>query len=287
MLAEETLALCRAAGLDFGISFCLTDRGVMEVGLREHKAARETLHQAREVGRAHEDPHAAVDTAILSLKLALSESGSSPALSAVVAFTDSEVPRSPHATYRALCSLVHAAAAEPDEATRALEHSRRLSKTAEARYLGTFAELILGAVAGDVHTPRKLGRLIHEAAEAECLATFVLAYRAYPRLLKMIPHDDADAQAIARRTIGAAKDHRLAHQAGFDIPGSDRRPLLTRRESEVYDLLTQGLTNREIARRLFISTSTAKVHVHNILEKTGMRSRVDIIVSARESQAVD
>ena len=48
---------------------------------------------------------------------------------------------------------------------------------------------------------------------------------------------------------------------------------LTKREREVCNLIGQGLTNREIARLLFISESTAKVHVRHILEKTGARSR--------------
>lgn len=50
---------------------------------------------------------------------------------------------------------------------------------------------------------------------------------------------------------------------------------LTRREQEVLRLVAQGLTNPEIARRLFISPKTAGNHVSNILTKLGMRSRVE------------
>jgi DNA-binding CsgD family transcriptional regulator len=49
---------------------------------------------------------------------------------------------------------------------------------------------------------------------------------------------------------------------------------LTEREIEVLQLLSDGLTNREIAGRLYISTGTAGVHVSNILRKLGVRSRV-------------
>jgi DNA-binding NarL/FixJ family response regulator len=41
----------------------------------------------------------------------------------------------------------------------------------------------------------------------------------------------------------------------------------------VLALLTEGLTNREIAQRLYISVKTASVHVSNILRKTGTSSR--------------
>lgn len=48
---------------------------------------------------------------------------------------------------------------------------------------------------------------------------------------------------------------------------------MSRREHEVLRLVREGLTNAEIAARLFISTKTAGHHVGNILMKTGLRSR--------------
>jgi predicted ATPase/DNA-binding CsgD family transcriptional regulator len=58
--------------------------------------------------------------------------------------------------------------------------------------------------------------------------------------------------------------------------GPTQRPLpeLTDRELAVLRLLSQGSSNREIARKLFISPSTAGVHVSNILRKLGVSSRV-------------
>jgi DNA-binding NarL/FixJ family response regulator len=49
---------------------------------------------------------------------------------------------------------------------------------------------------------------------------------------------------------------------------------LTEREREVLQLLSQGLTNREIAKELLISTGTAGVHVSSILRKLGVSSRI-------------
>ena len=51
---------------------------------------------------------------------------------------------------------------------------------------------------------------------------------------------------------------------------------LTRREREVAALLAEGLSNSELARRLYISPRTAAVHVSNILTKLGMTSRTEV-----------
>ncbi len=57
--------------------------------------------------------------------------------------------------------------------------------------------------------------------------------------------------------------------------GSADPPILTPRELAVLELLASGHTNREIAAALFISASTAGVHVSNILRKLGAKRRVD------------
>lgn len=52
-----------------------------------------------------------------------------------------------------------------------------------------------------------------------------------------------------------------------------RPPGLTERETEVLQLLRQGLTNREIADRLVIATGTVRTHLENIFEKLGVHTR--------------
>ena len=53
--------------------------------------------------------------------------------------------------------------------------------------------------------------------------------------------------------------------------------VLTTREREVARLVADGLTNKEIAGRLNLATSTVKDHVHNILERLHLRSRQEIV----------
>jgi len=56
---------------------------------------------------------------------------------------------------------------------------------------------------------------------------------------------------------------------------------MTKREREVSRLLAEGMSNKEIAQRLHVSTNTVKGHVHNILEKLSLHSRGQVAAQAR------
>jgi DNA-binding NarL/FixJ family response regulator len=57
---------------------------------------------------------------------------------------------------------------------------------------------------------------------------------------------------------------------------------LTPREWEILGLIEQGLTNQQIAERLFIELGTVKNHVHNILRKLDVQTRKHAVIFARQ-----
>ena len=64
----------------------------------------------------------------------------------------------------------------------------------------------------------------------------------------------------------------------LDISGID----LTKRELEVLNLIASGATNREIAEQLFVSQGTVKNHVSSILNRLGLRDRMQAALFAFE-----
>ena len=82
----------------------------------------------------------------------------------------------------------------------------------------------------------------------------------------------ARGQVACSPRVAAALLHRVT--AMSNPAAADSR--LTRRESEIATLLDEGLSNKEIAQRLCIERATVKNHVHNILEKLEVHSRVEV-----------
>ena len=62
---------------------------------------------------------------------------------------------------------------------------------------------------------------------------------------------------------------------------------LTARELEVLRLVARGMSNRDIAKELFISENTVKNHIRNILEKLQMKSRMEAAMYAVRSKLID
>jgi DNA-binding NarL/FixJ family response regulator len=101
----------------------------------------------------------------------------------------------------------------------------------------------------------------------------------------------APAHAIAPAALAVAAGHWVVDEAfasallGLE-PEAPRVPvptLLSPREREVLELLSEGLSNRDIAERLGVSRHTAKFHVNAILDKLGAASRTEAVVLAARS----
>jgi NarL family two-component system response regulator LiaR len=80
---------------------------------------------------------------------------------------------------------------------------------------------------------------------------------------------------IARKVIGS---FRLPEQQHTDVSN-----LLSDRENEVLDLISQGLIYKEIAERLFISPETVRKHVRNVYKKLHVQNKIEALNKLRDS----
>lgn len=114
--------------------------------------------------------------------------------------------------------------------------------------------------------------LLKDAAPAELV-----------QALRVVAAGDAVlAPSVTRRLL---ENHLLEPPAGRRAP-DPRLAGLTAREREVLLSVVEGLSNAEIAGRLFVSEATVKTHVRRVLAKLGLRDRVQAVVYAYESGLV-
>ncbi len=97
--------------------------------------------------------------------------------------------------------------------------------------------------------------------------------------IRAVATGDAVIAPSATRRLLERFGHHLA-ESEASAPPDEAFNLLTPREREVLTEVAQGLSNAEIAERLFMSDATVKTHVGHILAKLKLRDRVQIVVFA-------
>ncbi len=114
-------------------------------------------------------------------------------------------------------------------------------------------------------------------------------------LLKDVEPDDlrqavrlvADGQALLSPSVTRKVIAEFSQRPQRTRPDQTRLAELTDREREVVGLVARGLTNDEIAVRLFMSPATAKTHINRAMTKAGARDRAQLVVLAYESGLVE
>jgi LuxR family transcriptional regulator, maltose regulon positive regulatory protein len=160
-----------------------------------------------------------------------------------------------------------------------VEDARRMSRDMGTRALSHVAEAIIAL--NDERHDSAVARM-QTAFDTGMLDTVIIAVRAAP-FLGVFLASQPQWRSRLQQLLAASRDASLAASLGLQIPRAAKTmTTLSPRESEVHELLAQGLTNEEIARLLYISLSTTKVHVKHIYEKLGVRSRLEAARALRD-----
>jgi LuxR family transcriptional regulator, maltose regulon positive regulatory protein len=158
------------------------------------------------------------------------------------------------------------------------EEAERTACTVEVLVLVPCTRAIVSTLAGADDAASLSISAFRTALELTNLDSFVVAYRACPGIVSHIAAEPALREQLTDVMV-RARDTKLAAIHGVEAAPLGRE-VLSPREREVLAMIAQGLTNREIARALFITESTAKVHVRHILDKLGVRTRTEAALRA-------
>ncbi len=90
------------------------------------------------------------------------------------------------------------------------------------------------------------------------------------------------AETNGATAVPATRATATSSKSGVDEAEGDS--LLSSRERQVVELVSQGFKNREIAQRMFISEQTVKNHLHNVFDKLGVSDRLELALYAIHKQ---
>jgi LuxR family maltose regulon positive regulatory protein len=247
-----------------------------EIGSKELTGATASLERAEHKLRGVDDVHARMNVAALRMRIALIRRDYEAALRE----SEQSWSRMPNVGIQGELlgtrALVHVCVGD-------ISTARKLAAEAE----GATVHIETQVTARCVRAAALLGEgkaAVAASKEAfECSERtgaydpFVVAYRSFPEVV--VCAAKSDARPRLRRLIARVNDTSIGRDAGLI---SDEPSLLSPREGEVLELLERGLSNRAIAQSLWISESTAKVHVRHIFEKLNVRTRTEAALKARE-----
>jgi predicted ATPase/DNA-binding CsgD family transcriptional regulator len=177
---------------------------------------------------------------------------------------------------------------QPDKAKTMFEESLGIERRLENRDMIVYQLDALACQAAMVGRPQRAARLLG-AAESLQAETGIRLMRHLEPLLAQAKEAlsaaltpaalEAETQAGRRmgrdEAVAYALDEKKAARPAGPPKATSGMPL-SKRELEIAELVAQGLSNKEIATRAFLSERTIETHVSNILDKLGVNSRVEI-----------
>jgi ATP/maltotriose-dependent transcriptional regulator MalT len=261
--------------LEFARPHATWTTALIQIGLRRFGEAERLLQSLEDGAAERGDEQHALNARILRARLLLQTGKQDGA----AALTSRDCPARLYPSWRgeylATRAIALAALDESGDADALADDALATSRMVEVRMLAAAARAI--SAARSAH-PNDASRLLVAASSLGVWDPVVCALRTCPILSDVLTQDPSWRDRIGL-LYDASNDLGLARRAGFRTR-SNRSPeeLLTPREMEVLGLIARGMRNAEIAKALFISQSTTKVHVRHILEKLGVRTRAEAVL---------
>jgi DNA-binding NarL/FixJ family response regulator len=275
-IAQRQLAEAETYKLEWVLPHALEMLAIAQTGQRQFEGAIKSLTHARKLAKEQGNVHTQVNGLALTARVHLCRGSAERAVEVLesrdIRFTSPGM----EGDYLATHAFALACCKRTTDALKLVEASESVSSHIDSRALRDFARAVASHFDGQPEEVDRRARAFRTIGETGNFDAFVCAYRAFPSLLAGL----TDLDEVARRPFTdliSSLDPGLAEKAGLRFPAraSKESEPLTPREREVLSLVRQGLSNRQIAKTLWISESTVKVHVHHVLAKMGVHSRTE------------
>src|SRR4051794_24780913 len=258
--------------------------GYSLAGLRRFDEAHDRLRSAASAARALNDRFAELNAYALTTRVLLQEGRAAEACAVEPPLSSGSV-KAIWGEVLASRALALATVGRFAEALKAGGEADAVTQGVETKDLWPAVKAVVAMRSRDSQVMGLAEDLVNVAFESGAVDPLVCAYRSNADLLGVL----LSSPPLAERTSYAltrAGDNLMAGGLGYNVADSlDPRSSLSVREREVYELVCTGLSNREIARQLFITEGTVKVHVHHVYDKLGVRSRTALAMQAARERA--
>jgi DNA-binding CsgD family transcriptional regulator len=255
------------------------------IGLRRYRHAELLLDAATQTGGSS---RGSIPTQIRTLREIVSLLKGDGPTDLIATRIDRNASRCWQGLGYAVDSLKWACRGTPEVALAFASRAEDITRFTETLTLTAFARTIVAARSDSREAIPLLIRAVIFANERRQWNQFVWAYRAFPELLDLAA-SETELALMIQPVLLLARDERLAMRHGIEMktprdpwPTPDER--LTRREREVLRLVADGLSNKEVAGKLFISETTVKLHLRHVYEKLGVRNRIEAALHAVYSE---
>ena len=272
--------------LEFARPHTLICRTAASMGLKNFRVAEEALSDIERWARKMNDVFMGEKARALRCRLYLCQGSPDAALEVISLDWPETLSRGLQAELAAMRAAALVLSADPQAGLRVVANAQSLSPWTEPQLLLGWVQAIACLIMKSSDAADQVRTAYQHTRSAGALDTFVFAYRSDAGVLSVLAADRSLHAELARILV-SANDDQLARSNRIALPRTRKTAgseSLTNREREVYALLAEGRSNREIANSLVISEGTAKVHVRNVLKKLGVRSRTQAAIkAARES----
>jgi LuxR family transcriptional regulator, maltose regulon positive regulatory protein len=276
-IADWQLQEAERYRLEWVVPHGLEMRAIAQTGTRDFEGALKSLTRSGRLAREQGNIHTQVNSVALTARVHLCRGSAERAVEMLTSHDPRFTSPGMEGDYLATHALALACCGRAEETLALIAESESVSSHLDALATRDFSRLIAAYFEKDGIDKTLLEKALATSRLTGNYDAFVCSYRAFPPLLEGLREIEVEGARVFTDLISSL-DPKLAERIGLRPPQRPTRSgaVLTPREHEIFDFIKQGLSNREIAKALWISESTVKVHVHHVLEKMNARSRIEL-----------